>query len=101
MKTINNSSRNKALCALILIPAICVLQLIFHIDKWTWLITMTLSILLYLSLMTYFCIKQKCIKQLMLNYLIGIVFLSTLYLQFVYVPEKTQNIDRNQREMNT
>lgn len=51
--------------------------------------------------MTYFCIKQKCTKQLMVNYLIGIVFLLTLYLQFVYVPKKAQNIERNQVEMKT
>lgn len=83
------------------IPVICVLMLIIHINTWVWLITVTLSILLYLSLMTYFCIKQKCIKQLMVNYLIGIVFLLTLYLQFVYVPKKAQNIERNQVEMKT
>lgn len=83
------------------IPVICVLMLIIHINTRVWLITVTLSILLYLSLMTYFCIKQKCIKQLMVNYLIGIVFLLTLYLQFVYVPKKAQKIDRNQVEMKT
>lgn len=101
METINKSSRNKALCALIPIPVICVLMPIIHINTWVWLITVTLSILLYLSLMTYFCIMQKCIKQLMVNYLIGIVFLFTLYLQFVYVPKKAQNIERNQVEMKT
>lgn len=101
METINKSSRNKALCALIPILVICVLMPIIHINTWVWLITVTLSILLYLSLMTYFCIKQKCIKQLMVNYLIGIVFLLTLYLQFVYVPKKAQNIERNQVEMKT
>lgn len=62
---------------------------------------MTASIVLYLTLMTYFCIQQKCYKQLAINYLIGIVFLFTLYLQFVYVPKKVQNIERNQVEMKT
>lgn len=83
------------------IAIISVLQLFIRIDTWVWLLVMTASIVLYLTLMTYFCIQQKCYKQLAINYLIGIVFLFTLYLQFVYVPKKVQNIERNQVEMKT
>lgn len=101
METINKSSRNKALCALIPIPVICVLMPIIHINTWVWLITMTFSVVLYLSVMTFYCIKQKCYKQLFINYIMVITAVCVLYLQFVYVPKKAQNIERNQVEMKT
>lgn len=101
MKTISHPSSLKLCWALIPIAIISVLQLFIRIDTWVWLLVMTASIVLYLTLMTYFCIQQKCYKQLAINYLIGIVFLFTLYLQFVYVPKKVQNIERNQVEMKT
>lgn len=101
MKTISHPSSLKLCWALIPIAIIIVLQLFIRIDTWVWLMVMTASIVLYLTLMTYFCIKQKCYKQLAINYLMGIVFLCTMYLQFVYVPKKSQNIERNQVEMNT
>ncbi len=65
----------------------CVVMLFIRIDIWVWLTVMTAAIVLYLALMTYFCIKQKCYKQLAINYLVGIVFLCTIYLQFVFVPQ--------------
>ncbi len=87
MKTISNPSSLKLCWAFIAIPIICVLMLFIRIDTWVWLTVMTASIVLYLALMTYFCIKQKCYKQLAINYLVGIVFLCTIYLQFVFVPQ--------------
>lgn len=87
MKRISRPSVYKALCGLIPIPVMCVVMLFIRIDIWVWLTVMTAAIVLYLALMTYFCIKQKCYKQLAINYLVGIVFLCTIYLQFVYVPQ--------------
>ena len=51
--------------------------------------------------MTFYCIKQKCYKQLFINYIMVITAVCVLYLQFVYVPKKAQNIERNQVEMKT
>lgn len=93
MRTITRPSAAKLSWALIPILLICVLQFIFHVDSWIWLATVIASTVLYLSLLAYHCIRQKCYKQLIVNCIFGIVFVFILYMQFVYVPQKFRDPD--------
>lgn len=82
MKTIRNPSIWKLGWALIPVPIICVVAIIMRaLPTWLW-ITGVVSVAVYMILVTYFCIKQKCYKQLWQNYLILILWIITALLQF-------------------
>ena len=81
IKTINNPSAEKLAWCLVGIPLIAVVALVFKLSfNWVWIIGGG-CVGIYLILMTYFCIKQKCYRQLLICYVIVIVGILTLWLQ--------------------
>lgn len=87
MKTIKNPSSQKIGLILTPIPILCVLVIILRsLPTWI-LIAGAISLLTYMALMTYFCIKQKCFTQLCILYIIVIVWIATFIIQFNYIPK--------------
>lgn len=51
------------------------------LPTWLWVIG-AVSVAVYMILVTYYCVKQKCYRQLGQNYLILIVWIIIALLQF-------------------
>lgn len=92
MKTIANPKISALYFILVPIPLVAAGQLIFHLNISTrlWMGIALTCIALFLATITYFCIKQKCYKQLATQYIIWLSFAVITYLQFVYIPSLSQ-----------
>lgn len=82
IRTISNPSIWKLGLALIPVPIVCVVAVIMRaLPTWLWVIG-AVSVAVYMILVTYYCVKQKCYRQLGQNYLILIVWIIIALLQF-------------------
>lgn len=80
-KTINNPSARKLSWSLIGIPIIAVFFIVFHLAiEWVWIVG-GFSALLYLGLMTYYCLRQKCYMHLLYSWKVVIFAVIFLYMQ--------------------
>lgn len=85
MKTIENPGAKKLSLALIPVPLLCVYVIVTR-SLPVWSIALGIaSVVVYMALITYFCIKQKCYTQLAANYIVLIVWILTFYFQFQYI----------------
>ena len=69
------------LIAILLIPAVfafCIIVANSFAPVWA-IITICLSLASYLAVLTFYCIRQKCYEQLIVNYVV-IVFWAIIYL---------------------
>ena len=81
MDTIKDPSQEKLSILLVPVALMCFFSIIFRIMQ-TWMtVVIVASLAIYMALITYYCIKQKCYVQLGSNWLIlfmlGIFFLIT------------------------
>lgn len=82
MKTIQHPNSKQVSYALIPIYILCAYVIISHsIQTWVYIVG-AISFITYFALVTFFCIKQKCYQQLILNYAFGALFALIFYLQF-------------------
>lgn len=77
MKTIQNPNQWKLSIALIPVPVLLVYVVVTRsFPSWIWIV-FALSTALYMGLLTYYCIKQKCYTQLIRNYIALILWVVT------------------------
>jgi hypothetical protein len=85
MKTIKNPGIWKLGISLIPIPLIYLyIILTKSMPMWTFIVGI-LSVVVYMVLVTYFCIKQKCYAQLIQNYATLIGWCIVFVIQFYYI----------------
>lgn len=87
MKTIKNPNIWKLGISLIPIPLLIIYVIAFRpypIPIWIWIVG-AISVIVYMGLVTYFCIKQKCYAQLTQNYLVLFVWAIIFLIQFYYL----------------
>lgn len=85
IKTIQNPGQWTLAISLIPLAIVLIYVIVSrHIPTWTYIVGIG-SIVLYLGLLTYFCIKQKCYAQLARSYTIIIVGIIIFIIQFVVI----------------
>lgn len=79
MKTISHPSANTLSLVLIPIPVIILIRVIFHwnMSDTAWILSVVIPMLVYLGLLNYFCIKQKCHKQLVLSNISSLIAIAS------------------------
>lgn len=85
MKTIQNPNIWKLGISLIPIPILfAYVMVIKDFPVWVF-VAGIISTVVYMALVTYYCVKQKCYAQLLQNYLVLIVWAIIFTVQFYYV----------------
>ena len=85
MKQIKDPGQWKLAIALIPIPLVYVYMIITRTTpQWTFFVGIA-SAVLYMSLLTYYCIKQKCYGQLISNCIVLIGWIIAFYMQFFHL----------------
>lgn len=82
MKTIENPSGRKV--GLLLIPAFLMLvaiPILKSIPVWV-IVTSALSFASYLGVLTYYCVRQKCYRQLTVNCIVIVLWVVIFVVQF-------------------
>lgn len=91
MKTIENPNGRKL--AVLLIPAflmLVVIPILKSIPVWT-IVVSVISVVSYMAALTYYCIRQKCYRQLAVNYIVLFVWALVLIIQFWVVPNASSH----------
>lgn len=92
MKTIKNPSLGKLGIALIPIPIMLIYIIATHSRPLWTIIVMIASTVVYMALVTYFCIRQKCYRQLALGWFILISWVIVFVIQFCYIDKLFDNL---------
>lgn len=75
------------LIGILLIPAILVFFYIILIGSspiWA-IATICISVSLYLATLTFFCIRQRCYRQLIVNYIVIVLWVLIYLIQFKFI----------------
>lgn len=86
MKTIENPSGRKV--GLLLIPAFLMLvaiPILKSIPVWV-IVVSALSFASYLGVLTYYCVRQKCYRQLAVNCIVIVLWVVIFVVQFGVLP---------------
>ncbi len=86
IKKIKNPSIWQLAISLIPLPILGIAVIIMRAIPTWFLIVGGLSVVTYMALTTYFCIKQKCYFQLFREYLVLVTWIIIFVLQFIFLP---------------